>query len=66
MKRLGRVRECDAKYLSGRPSFTGASWGDTLNLKSGISAIGIVSLTVTPLLKHGITLALVWIDSACA
>jgi len=41
MKRLGRVRECDAKYLTGRPSFTGASWGDTLNLKSGISSIGI-------------------------
>jgi len=44
MKRLGRVRECDAKYLSGRPSFTNSSWGDTLNLTSGLSTITTIAV----------------------
>lgn len=37
MKRVGmKLRECDSKYLSGRPSFTLSSWGESLTLmKSG-------------------------------
>lgn len=33
MKRVGiKLRDCDSKYLSGRPSFTLSSWGESLTL----------------------------------
>lgn len=38
MKRVGRpLRECDAKYLSGQPSFTSSSWGVKLKAVASLT-----------------------------
>jgi hypothetical protein len=41
MKRVGvPLRECDARYLTGRPSFTLSSWGEAFDLNSLAHSIG--------------------------